>query len=205
MEHCFIAIEGCIGAGKTELAKKLSLQLKTPLLLERFADNSFLPKFYQDPIHYAFPVELAFLEDRYRQMDDLKRDSFFEQKMVVADYFIDKCLIFAKNNLQEDEFKLYSDIFKIITSFLPKPDLILYLHKTPKALLHNIHKRGREYEMNIKEEYLDCVQKQYESYFDSYSDSQVIMIDSTNLNFMESEEDFQYIKSLFMKSGLVLL
>jgi len=192
----FIAIEGCIGAGKTELAKKLSLEFKTPLLLERFADNPFLPKFYNDPIHYAFPVELAFLEDRYRQMDDLKRENFFEQELVFADYFIDKCLIFAKNNLQTDEFKLYSNIFKIIASFLPKPDLILYLHKTPEALLRNIHKRGREYEMNIKEEYLDRVQRQYESYFDSYPDSQVIIIDSTNLNFMESEEDFRYIKNI---------
>ena len=199
MEHHFIAIEGCIGAGKTELAKRLSLEFKAPLLLERFADNPFLPKFYNDPIHYSFPVELAFLEDRYRQMDDLKHEGFFEQKLIFADYFINKCLIFAKNNLQDDEFKLYSDIFKIIASFLPKPNRILYLYKTPEMLLQNIHKRGREYEMNIKEEYLDRVQKQYESYFDSYSDSQVIMLDSTNLNFMEREEDFQYIKSLLEK------
>ena len=195
MDYHFIAIEGCIGAGKTELAKKLSLEFKTSLLLERFADNPFLPKFYNDPLHYAFPVEVAFLEDRYRQIDDLKHENFFEQELVFADYFIDKCLIFAKNNLQTDEFKLYSDIFKIIASFLPKPDLILYLYKTPEALLKNIHKRGRDYEMNIKEEYLDRVQKQYESYFDSYSNSQVIMIDSTNLNFMERDEDFLYIKS----------
>jgi len=196
MHYRFIAIEGCIGAGKTELAKKLSLEFKAPLLLERFADNPFLPKFYNDPIHYAFPVELAFLEDRYRQMDDLKREGFFEQKLLFTDYFIDKCLIFAKNNLQSDEFKLYNNIFKIITSFLPKPDLILYLHKKPEVLLQNIYKRGREYEMNIKEEYLDRVQKQYESYFDSYADSHVIVIDSTNLNFMEKEEDFQDIKSI---------
>jgi deoxyadenosine/deoxycytidine kinase len=198
MEHRFIAIEGCIGAGKTELAKRLSLEFKVPLLLERFADNPFLSKFYSDPIHYSFPVELAFLEDRYRQMDDLKREGFFEQKLIFSDYFIDKCLIFAKNNLQYDEFNLYRAIFKIIASLLPKPDLILYLHKSPKTLLQNIHKRGREYEMNIKEEYLDCVQKQYESYFDNYSDSQVFFIDSTNLNFMDNEEDFQYITS-FLK------
>jgi len=193
MSYRFIAIEGCIGAGKTELTKKLSFELKSPTLLERFANNPFLPKFYNDPAHYAFPLELSFLEDRYRQIEDLKHDGFFEQKLVFSDYFIDKCLIFAKNNLQNDEFKLYSDIFKIIASFLPKPDLILYLHKEPKTLLQNIHKRGREYEMNIKEEYLDNVQKQYESYFDSYSDSQVITIESTNLNFIEREEDFQYI------------
>ena len=195
MNYHFIAIEGCIGAGKTELAKKLSFECKAPLLLERFADNPFLPKFYKDPIHYAFPVELAFLEDRYRQIDDLKREGFFEQELIFADYFIDKCLIFAKNNLQSAEYQLYSSIFKMIASLLPKPDLILYLHRTPEILLQNIHKRGREYEMNIQEAYLDNVQKQYESYFDSYSDSQVITIDSTNLNFMEKEEDFLYIKS----------
>ena len=199
MSYRFIAIEGCIGAGKTELTKKLSLEMKAPTLLERFADNPFLPKFYNDPVHYALPLELSFLEDRYRQIDDLKRDGFFDQKLVFSDYFIDKCLIFAKNNLQDDEFKLYSNIFKIIASFLPKPDLILYLHKNPKTLLQNIHKRGREYEMNIKEEYLDNVQKQYENYFDNYCDSQIITIDSTELNFVENEEDFLYIKSFIKK------
>lgn len=196
MPYHYIAIEGCIGAGKTELAKKLSQDFQAGLLLERFAENPFLPKFYQDPVHYAFPVEISFLEDRYEQLHTLQKEHFFDTNLIFADYFIDKCLIFAKNNLDTLEYDLYIKMFNIITGLLPKPDLILYLYNTPEALLANISKRGREYEKGIETTYLDNIQNSYLSFFESYSDTPVIIAGVSSLDFMHSDDDYARIKGL---------
>lgn len=192
----YIAIEGCIGAGKTELATKLSEEHNAGLLLERFADNPFLPKFYKDPIHYAFPVEIVFLEDRYEQLHSLQEKHFFENNMVIADYFIDKCLIFAKNNLDQFEYDLYSKRFNIVTRSLPKPDLILYLFNTPEALLKNIAKRGREYEKKIETTYLENIQNRYLTFLDNYSASPVLIVDVSLLDFIHSDDDYEKIKEV---------
>ena len=153
MNHKFIAIEGNIGSGKTSLSRKIARDYNAELILESFAENPFLPKFYKDPEKHSFSLELFFMSERYHQLkskwiDDL----FFSTK--VADYFFMKSKIFAQNNLQSDELLLFNKLFEIMLSSLPYPDLLIYLHADVKRLQHNIKKRGRIFELNIKDEYL---------------------------------------------------
>jgi len=157
----FIAIEGNIGAGKTSLAKMIAKDKNAKLILERFKDNSFLPKFYKEPDKYAFPLEMSFLADRYQQLkDDLSKIELFSS-FILADYFIDKSLIFSRKTLKQDEYALYSRLFKIITSSLPKAELLVYLYLKPEHLKSNILKRARDYEKDIELSYLDNIQKSY--------------------------------------------
>ncbi|RLD31693.1 MAG: 2-amino-4-hydroxy-6-hydroxymethyldihydropteridine diphosphokinase, partial [Bacteroidetes bacterium] len=146
MRYNYIAIEGNIGAGKTSLATMISEQFNGKLILEQFEDNSFLPKFYKEPDKYAFPLEMSFLAERYQQLKDqlTKQDLF--RTFTISDYLFIKSLIFAKNNLQADEFALFSTMFTIIDEFLPKPDLLVYLYLDVPGLQRNIKNRGRSYE-----------------------------------------------------------
>ena len=196
MNYNYIAIEGCIGAGKTTLAEMLAADLNAELVLERFADNPFLAKFYKDPEHYAFPLEMTFLTDRYQQLKNLlsKRDLFTD--LVVADYFIDKCAIFSKNNLQQDEYNLFLKIYDIITDFLPKPDLLIYLYNSPENLLKNIAKRGREYEQEIKATYLESIQENYLTFFKQRAQFPILIVESNTLDFVKQKEDYKKIKAL---------
>ena len=148
MELNYIVIEGNIGAGKTSLAKRISGDFNGKLILERFADNPFLPKFYKDPERYSFPLELSFLADRYNQLKRELSDRDLFKSFTIADYYFMKSLIFARATLSDDEYNLYRQIFEIIYSTLPKPDLFVYLHVDPDNLLMNIKKRGRDYEQN---------------------------------------------------------
>jgi deoxyadenosine/deoxycytidine kinase len=197
MNYNYIAIEGCIGAGKTSLAEMLAADFNAELILERFADNPFLAKFYKDPTHYAFPLEMTFLTDRYQQLKNLlsKRDLFTD--LVVADYFIDKCAIFSKNNLHQDEYTLFLKIYDIITDFLPKPDILVYLYNTPENLLKNIAKRGREYEQEIKAEYLQSIQENYLTFFKQRAQFPILIIESNDLDFVNNVTDYIKIKALF--------
>jgi len=197
MKYNYIAIEGCIGAGKTSLAEMLAADFNAELILERFADNPFLAKFYKDPEHYAFPLEMTFLTDRYQQLKNLlsKRDLFTD--LVVADYFIDKCAIFSKNNLQQDEYNLFLKIYDIITDFLPKPDILVYLYNTPENLLKNITKRGREYEKEIQAEYLQSIQDNYLTFFKQRAQSPILIVESNTLDFVNCVNDYKKIKALF--------
>lgn len=192
----YIVIEGCIGAGKTTLTKMLAEDYNAELVLERFADNPFLPKFYKDPLHYAFPVEMTFLMDRYQQLRNLlaARDMF--KDFVIGDYFIDKCIIFSKNNLLPDEYNLYKSVFETISSFLPKPDLILYLYNDADRLLHNIAARGREYEKGITAEYLNNIQDSYLSYFKQLATMPILLVETAKLDFVRNAADYQRIKRL---------
>ena len=196
MNYNYIAIEGCIGAGKTTLAEMLAADLNAELVLERFADNPFLAKFYKDPEHYAFPLEMTFLTDRYQQLKNLlsKRDLFTD--LVVADYFIDKCAIFSKNNLQQDEYNLFLKIYDIITDFLPKPDLLIYLYNSPENLLKNIAKRGREYEQEIQSSYLESIQENYLTFFKQRAQFPILIVESNTLDFVKQTEDYKKIKNL---------
>jgi len=196
MIYNYIAIEGCIGAGKTTLAEMLAADLNAELILERFADNPFLAKFYKDPIHYAFPLEMTFLTDRYQQLKYLlsKRNLFTD--LVVADYFIDKCAIFSKNNLQPDEYTLFLKIYDIIADFLPKPDLLVYLFKTPENLLTNIAKRGREYEREIKAEYLESIQDSYLTFFRQRAQFPVLILESSTIDFVNNIKDYRKIREI---------
>ena len=199
MKYNYIAIEGCIGAGKTSLAEMLAADFNAELILERFADNPFLAKFYKDPTHYAFPLEMTFLTDRYQQLKNLlsKRDLFTD--LVIADYFIDKCAIFSKNNLQQDEYNLFLKIYDIITGILPKPDLLVYLYNTPENLLKNIAKRGREYEKEIQAEYLQSIQENYLTFFKQRAQFPILILESSTLDFVKRDEDYKKIKALFQK------
>ena len=157
----FVVIEGNIGAGKTSLTKKISEDYGAKIILERFADNPFLPRFYENPERYSFPVELSFLADRYNQLKKELRDRDIFSSFTIADYYFMKSLIFARNTLAEDEFNLYSQIFHIIYQSLPKPDLYVFLHLSTEGLMDNIKKRGRNFESEISPEYLDKNRKGY--------------------------------------------
>lgn len=190
----YIAIEGNIGAGKTTLATRISEDFNAKLVLERFADNPFLPKFYKDQGRYAFPLEMSFLADRYQQLaDDLSQFDLFKD-FVVADYHIFKSLIFAKVTLQEDEFRLYKTLFDIIYKEMPKPDLYVYLYQNTDRLLKNIKKRGRSYEQEIPAEYLEKINQGYLDYIKTQTDLNVLVIDVSEYDFVKKQTD--YIKVL---------
>lgn len=177
MNYRYIAIEGNIGSGKTTLAMKLSSCLKGALLLERFADNSFLPKFYEDPIRYAFTLELSFLADRYQQIKEKTSAPFLFDKTLIADYFIDKSWIFASVTLNSSEFSLFKRLFDIIYPSLPRPDLIVYLHSNATIVEKRIKLRGRDFERNISTEYLESIHNKYISYFRQHPENRILRID----------------------------
>jgi len=191
IKYSYIAIEGNIGAGKTTLAARLAEDFNARLILERFEDNSFLPKFYENPDVYAFPLEMSFLADRYQQLKDRLASQDLFKSFTVADYFIDKSLIFARNNLKADEFNLYSKLFYIIGNLLPKPDLLIYLYLDIQRLKENIRIRGREYEQSIQPAYLEQIQAGYLNHFRSLTGMRILILDTNHLDFMEREKDYE--------------
>ena len=196
LEHFnYVAFEGNIGAGKTTLATKIAEDFNAKSVLERFADNPFLPKFYKDQNRYAFPLEMSFLADRYKQLsDDLSQFDLFKD-FVVADYHIFKSLIFAKITLAEDEYRLYSNLFHIIYKEMPKPDLYVYLYQNSDRLLQNIKKRGRSYEQEIEADYLDKINTGYLDYIKSQPDLNILIIDVSDRDFVKNHEDYLFILS----------
>lgn len=199
MQYNFIAIEGNIGAGKTTLAMRMAEQFDAKLILERFEDNSFLPKFYEDPDQYAFPLEMSFLADRFQQLKDKLPSQDLFKKFTISDYFIDKSLIFSRNNLSGDELALYKRLFNIISSFLPRPDLIVYLFHDTGRLLQNIHLRGRPYEAGIKAEYLENIQQNYFSHFRSLKNGRILIIDLEGTDFVTSEREYECLVEQVLK------
>jgi 2-amino-4-hydroxy-6-hydroxymethyldihydropteridine diphosphokinase len=198
----YIAIEGNIGAGKTTLASKLAEDCNAKLVLERFADNPFLPKFYKDQSRYAFPLEMSFLADRYQQLsDDLAQFDLFKD-FVVADYHIFKSLIFAKVTLQEDEFRLYKTMFDIIHKEMPKPDLYVYLYQNTDRLLRNIKKRGRSYEQEIEASYLEKINQGYLDYIKTQTNLNVLIIDVSELDFVKNQADYLFLLDKIQQATL---
>jgi deoxyguanosine kinase len=199
-QEVYIAIEGNIGAGKTTLSTKISEDFNAKLVLERFADNPFLPKFYEDQNRYAFPLEMSFLADRYQQLtDDLAQFDLFKD-FIVADYHIFKSLIFAKVTLHEDEYRLYKTMFDIIYKEMPKPDLYVYLYQNTTQLLENIKNRGRAYEQQIPAEYLEKINQGYLDYIKTQTHLNVLIIDVSDKDFVENQEDYFCWKRLIRKS-----
>lgn len=189
----YIAIEGNIGAGKTTLAHKIAEDFNAKTVLEGFADNPFLPKFYKDQARYAFPLEMSFLADRYQQLSqDLAQFDLFKD-FIVADYHIFKSLIFAKVTLGEDEYRLYKTLFDIIYKEMKKPDLYVYLYQNTDRLLENIKKRGRSYEQEIPAEYLDKISRGYLDYIKSQTDLNVLIIDVSDKDFVKNQSDYLQI------------
>lgn len=199
MRYNYIAIEGNIGAGKTCLSTMISEQFNGKLILEQFEDNSFLPKFYKEPDKYAFPLEMSFLAERYQQLKDqlTKQDLF--KTFTISDYLFNKSLIFAKNNLQADEFALFSKMFTIINEFLPKPDLLVYLFLEVSNLQRNIRKRGRAYEQEIQDTYLANIQQGYFDHIRKMDGTRVLIIDTNNIDFVNNPDDYQAILSYIDK------
>lgn len=192
MQHHFIAIEGNIGAGKTTLAHLLSRKLNARLILEQFADNPFLPKFYENPKQYAFPLELFFMAERFKQLKDTLRINDMFQSVTVADYVFSKCLLFAKVNLPDEEFRLYQKLFDIMQQQIIFPDILVYLHAPVHKLQQNIKKRNREYEQRIPNEYLFSIQETYTSYI-KHHNIKTIFIDASNADFLDNEKHLQVV------------
>jgi deoxyadenosine/deoxycytidine kinase len=192
MKYPFITIEGNIGSGKTTLAQLLSNHFNARLILEEFADNPFLPKFYENKDQYAFPLELFFMAERYKQLKDLLQTSDLFHSVTITDYMFTKCLLFAKVNLPEEEFLLYQKLFNIINPQLVQPDLLIYLHAPIKQLKENIKKRNRSYEQSIDPEYLFSLQEMYTQYIKQHN-IKTLFIDVTNADFLNNPGQFQQI------------
>ena len=193
IKYNYVVVEGNIGAGKTTLATKIAEQFNAHLVLEGFADNPFLPKFYNDPAKYSFPLELSFLADRYRQLKEEVVEPDLFKSFTIADYYFMKSLVFASSTLSGDEFNLYRQIFYIIYSGLPKPDLYVYLHLKPERLLQNIKKRGRIYEKSITFDYLRKIQDSYFTFFKQNPDNKYLVIDINEIDFVENEDQYRRI------------
>ncbi|MCF7567488.1 2-amino-4-hydroxy-6-hydroxymethyldihydropteridine diphosphokinase [Sabulilitoribacter arenilitoris] len=189
----YIAIEGNIGAGKTSLATKMAYDFNAKLILERFADNPFLPKFYEDVNRYAFTLEMSFLADRYQQIsDDLSQLDLFKD-FIVSDYDVFKSLIFSKITLNEDEFNLYRKLFYLMYKDLKKPELYIYLYQNTEQLQQNIKKRGRDYEQNIKDDYLEKINAGYLEFLKTQNDFNVKIIDISNRDFIKNRDDYLWL------------
>jgi deoxyguanosine kinase len=192
MNYHFITIEGNIGAGKTTLAHLLSKHYNARLVLEEFADNPFLPKFYENPGQYAFPVELFFMAERYKQQKELIQQKDMFQSLTISDYLFTKCLLFAKVTLPDDEFRLYQRLFEIIHQQLVQPDILIYLHAPVSKLQVNIKKRNRSYEQNIPDDYLFNIQETYTHYIKQHN-IKTLFIDTSNADFLGNEKHLQAI------------
>jgi deoxyguanosine kinase len=198
MKYHFITIEGNIGAGKTTLAHLLSRHYNARLVLEEFADNPFLPKFYENPKLYAFPLELFFMAERYKQLKDLVQQRDIFQHLTISDYLFTKCLLFAKVNLPEDEFRLYQRLFEIIHQQLIQPEILIYLHAPVTKLQANIKKRNRSYEQNIPDDYLFNIQETYTHYI-KHHNIKTIFIDASNADFLGNEKHFKVVTDALEK------
>lgn len=192
MKHHFITVEGNIGVGKTTLTHLLAKHFNARLILEEFADNPFLPKFYENPAQYAFPLELFFMAERYKQLKDMIHTKDLFQSVTISDYLFTKCLLFAKVNLPEEEFRLYQKLFEIIHQQLTFPDILIYLHAPVNKLQSNIRKRNRSYEQSIPDEYLFNIQETYTSYIKQHN-IKTIFIDASNADFLGNEKHLQVV------------
>ena len=196
MNSNFIVIEGNIGSGKTTLAKKLASDFSANIILEEFEENPFLSEFLTDQKTNSLGVELQFLIDRYYQL----KNTEYKSDITIADYFIEKSLIFSSNNLSKIEKKLFDNYFNILFDKIKKPDVLFYLSVKPERLLKNISKRGREIENQINTNYLDKIQKSYLNYFEKCKDTKIVIIETSTIDFVENEIDFNKIKTLITKN-----
>lgn len=204
----FLVIEGNIGAGKTSLATRISNYNKAGLILEQFAENPFLERFYQNPQAYSLQVELFFLMQRHKQL--LKElQPAAETQGVVSDYYFVKSLLFAQTTLPADEFNLYKQIFDSLYIQFPKPELFIYLHQNVPSLLKNIKKRGRPYEQKIPASYLEKIEKSYFSFFETNPEFPIVVADVSKIDFVEIENDYtELISTVFGRTygkGLTFL
>lgn len=200
----FVVIEGNIGAGKTTLAGKLAKEYNAKLILEQFADNPFLPKFYTDQERYSFPLELSFLADRYSQIKNHVLDLDLFHSFVIADYYFAKSAIFAQNTLKDDEYHLFRQIFDIVFESMPKPDLYVFLHVNTDKLLKHIDLRGRDYEKLIEPGYLEKIKQGYFNFFKQITTFPIVVIDTNNIDFVNNPDDYKLIKETIFNTQFKL-
>lgn len=198
--HPYIVIEGNIGAGKSTLATMLSRDFNARLILEEFEDNSFLPKFYEQPGRFAFPLEMSFLASRFNQLKHQLLETDLFQNTIVSDYMFAKCLLFSKVNLDEDEYELYGKLFDIINQQLPQPDLLVYLHHPLEKLKWNIINRGRPYELKINDDYLKHLWESYQEYFQANQNLRILVIDCASIDFVSNSDHYENIRALICKA-----
>jgi 2-amino-4-hydroxy-6-hydroxymethyldihydropteridine diphosphokinase len=189
----YVAIEGNIGAGKTTLATKISEDFNAKLILERFAENPFLPNFYEDQTRYAFPLEMSFLADRYQQFTEDTNQLDLFKSFMVSDYDIYKSLIFAKVTLQQNEFDLYRKVFNFMYKEVKKPRIYVYLYQTTERLLQQIKQRGRAYEQNIELSYLERINRGYFDFLKTYPKENQLIINVSELDFVSFEKDYETV------------
>lgn len=195
----YIAIEGNIGSGKTTLSQMVAEKLGANLITESFETNPFLPLFYENPARYALPVEIFFLTERQRQLqEELLQPPLFKQK-VITDYCFTKTLLFAKSNLNEVEFELFKRLYVVMANAFPSPDIIVYLHRPADSLLHFIQKRNRSYELDIQAAYLEAINKRYHSYFKTETNFPILILDMGNQDFIKKPKLFKKIFKLLKK------
>ena len=198
MKYNFVTIEGNIGAGKTTLAHLLSKHYNARLILEEFAENPFLPKFYESPAQYAFPLELFFMAERYKQLKELLQTKDMFQQVTISDYLFTKCLLFAKVNLPDEEFRLYQKLFEIINPQIVQPDILIYLHTPVNKLKENIRKRNRVYEQSIPNDYLFSLQETYTQYLKQHH-IKTLFVDASNADFLGNELHLKVITDALEK------
>jgi deoxyguanosine kinase len=196
MVYKFVTIEGNIGAGKTTLAKLLSEEFGGQIILERF-DNPFLSKFYEEPVKYAFQLEMAFLLERYQQLNKFFGTPNIFSRFTVSDYMFNKSLLFAKITLNPEEYTLYRHFFHLIHKKLPDPDIIFYLHADPDALIRNIRKRGRSFEQNISRQYLQKIEKMYFEFFKQMPDQKVVVVNVNDIDWVSDVFAYKELLGLF--------
>jgi deoxyguanosine kinase len=194
--YSFIAIEGNIGAGKTTFCELLAAEMNCRLILEQFTDNPFLPLFYEQPDRYAFPVELFFMSERHKQLQEALGNADLFAPLSIADYFFIKTLLFAKNNLNTEEFRLFQRLFDVLNSTYPKPELLVYLHRSVDNLMLNIKKRGRTYETDISAEYLTEIQNGYFEYFRTETAIPILIVEVGSIDFVADKSHFEQLKAL---------
>ena len=195
MKYKHIVVEGNIGSGKTTLSKMLSKDNNARLVLEAFAENPFLPKFYKEPKKHAFALELFFMAERYQQLKLIKNQDLFKNQ-IISDYFFVKSKLFAQTNLNKDEMHLFSRLYEITSSSIPSPDLVIYLYSDINRLQKNIKKRGRDFEQKISDGYLQSIQDKYLDYLRKQNDFPVLLIDVTLVDFVSEKSVYDRIKDI---------
>jgi len=200
LKYKYIAIEGNIGAGKTTLSELLAKAHDYRLILEQFTDNPFLPLFYENPERYAFQVELFFMTERYKQLQEFYASQDLFQQHTIADYFFLKTLLFANSNLLDEEKRLFQQLFHTLNARFPNPEILIYLHRPIVELKSYIKKRGREMENTIDPIYLEKVQKAYFSFFKTQPDFPVLVIDMEGVDFVKVPCAYEKIEELLLQN-----
>ena len=200
LAYPYIVIEGNIGVGKTTFCRKLQEKYDARLILEQFSDNPFLPYLYENPERHAFSVELFFMTERHRQLqEELIQGDLFNQQ-IISDYIFIKTLLFAKNNLNEEEYRLFNRLFHVLNAHFKKPDLVVYLHRPVPNLLHQIKKRGRSFEMEINATYLENIQKAYFDFFKMDTEYPILVVGIDDLDFEKDNHAFELLNKLLLQN-----